>query len=170
MQTAHLITHFDNEILRDILLIIRDSFPAGWQYDDAEEYYREMLSNTRNIHIILVDSGERVGYLHSIPHNDAVKELEYDDPAMKNDDMMYYIETVAILPDHRGGKGFSKMLQLLITELKLRGIKKLALHARVVNSLSENIRAKFGTAAIRRIEKWRYYNFEEPTDYYEVPL
>jgi hypothetical protein len=36
--------------------------------------------------------------------------------------------------------------------------------------LSEIIQSKFRTTEVRRIEKWAYYNYEEPTDYIEASL
>lgn len=170
MQTVEVIDNYNDEILRDILFINRNVFPNGWQYHDAAEYYKEMLKNKNNIHILLKDSGERVGYLHAIPHNEAVRELKKDDPAMKEEPNTYYIETVGILPAFREKKGFSKMIAAFITESKKRGIKKFSLHARVSNRFSEIIQMKFGVAPIRRIQKWKYYNFEEPSDYIEVPI
>lgn len=168
MQTAEVLRVFSNEILSDVLLIERNSFPKKWEYEDAEEYYENMLKNKNNINIFLNDNGKRVGYLLAIPHNDAVKELKNDDPELKEDPMKYYIETIAILPELRGKKGLPKMLEKLIDECKYRGINKISMHARVNNRLSEIIQNKFSVTGIRRINKWKYYNFEEPADYIEV--
>jgi ribosomal protein S18 acetylase RimI-like enzyme len=160
----------DEKILNDIVSINRDSFPPGWAYHDAEQYYRAMLRRKNNIHIVLRDHEKRIGYLLAIPHDAAVVELKNDDPKMENDPLKYYIETVEILPKYRGQKGLSKMLDRLIAECQARGITKISLHARVKTGFSGIVQRKFGVAAIRRIERWSYYNFEEPTDYIEATI
>jgi len=170
MLNAEVLHHFDKNIIREIVIIKRDSFPHGWAVRDAEEYYGGMLRSEKNIHIILNDNGKKAGYLLAIPQSDAVEELKNDDPGMKKDPKGYYIETVGILPESRGKKGLSLMLEKLVGECRKRGINKISLHARIINNFSKIIRKKFGTAEIRRIEKWRYYNFEEPTDYIEAVL
>jgi ribosomal protein S18 acetylase RimI-like enzyme len=168
MQISEVINNYQGDILRDIIFIYNNSYPLSWQCTDDDEYYKEMLLNRNNIHIFLKDYEKSVGYLHAIQHNDAVKELSNDDPAIKEDRLMYYIETVCILPEYRARQGFSKLLATLLIECKKRGINKVSLHARVTNHLSEIIQVKFNTAPLRRIEKWKYYNFEEPADYFEV--
>jgi ribosomal protein S18 acetylase RimI-like enzyme len=168
MLTVDVVHEFDKNVLEDIILINRKSFPKGWAYSDAEEYYTEMLKNRKNIHIILEDNGRRIGYLLAIPHNDAFRELKNDDPLIEEDALRYYVEVVAVLPDFRGKKGFSEILKKLRDELKWRGIYKLSMHARVSNNLSKIIQKKMKITQIRRIQRWKYYNYEEPTDYIEA--
>jgi len=170
MLTAEVIHKFDENIVDDIVRIHSNSFPAGWVYADAREYYSIMLRNKSNIHIIFNDNGKRAGYLLAIPHDVAIEELKNDDPEIEKDSGKYYIETIGIIPESRGKKGLSFMLQKLVEECRDRGIKRISLHARISNNLSEIIRKKFEIIKTRRIEKWRYYNFEEPTDYIEAVL
>jgi ribosomal protein S18 acetylase RimI-like enzyme len=168
MLTAEVVRAFDKDVLEDIVLINRESFPKGWAYSDAEEYYTEMLKNGKNTHIILKDNGKTIAYLLAIPHNDAFRELRNDDPLMEEDALRYYVEVVAVLPDFRGRKGFSEILKKLREELKGRGIYKLSMHARVSNNLNKIIQKKMKITQIRRIQTWKYYNYEEPTDYIEA--
>ncbi len=170
MMQTDIIKAFDPAVLQAILQILRNSFPETWIYDDAEEYYGRMLRSTKSINILLKDSGKNVGFLLAIPQNDAVEEIKENDPEMRVDSATYYIETVGILPEFRGEKGFSVLLEKIIEECKKRGINKISLHARVSNHLSEIIQKKYRTAGLRRIRKWAYYNFEEPTDYMEIIL
>jgi ribosomal protein S18 acetylase RimI-like enzyme len=167
---TEVIKAFEPEVLNDILLIGSAAFPSAWIYKDAEDYYARMLRADNNIHIILNSNGKRVGYILAVPHNFAVEELKNDDPQMKNDPEKYYIETIRIIPESRGKRGLSIMLEKLAEECRARGINKISLHARVSNHLSEIIRKKFQVTEARRIEKWAYYNFEEPTDYIEAIL
>jgi len=162
-------THdFDEGIVRDTVVINRDSYPEDWAYSDAEAYYTQSLKNRDNVHIVLRDNGKSVGYLFAITHNAAMIELKADDQLMKPDARAYYIENVAILPAFRRRKGFSEMLQVLREELRKRGISKISLHARVSNRLSEVVQENMKIIEIRRISAWRYYNYQEPTDYIEA--
>lgn len=170
MFETEVVQGLEENILKEIILVNRASFPPGWVYSDAEKYYRSMLSKKDSIHIILKYKGKTIGYLLAIPHNDAVIELKNGDPKMKKDPMKYYIETTGILPEYRGKRGFSKMLKRLIDECKKRGITKISLHARVKTGLSTIMQKKFKVTEVRRIERWQFYNFEEPTDYIEVIL
>ena len=159
---------FDDKIVRDTFLINRDSYPAGWTYSDAEEYYSKMLKNHENVHIVLRDNEKSVGFLLAIPHNAAVTQLKDDDQFMKPDDRAYYIENVAILPAFTRRKGFTEMLRVLREESRKRGIFKISMHARVSNSLSKAVQKNMKIVEIRRINAWRYYNYQEPTDYIEA--
>lgn len=170
MFKTEVVQGLEENILNEIILVNRASFPPGWVYSDAGKYYRSMLSKKDSIHIILKYKGKTIGYLLAIPHNGAVAELKNVDPKMEKDPMKYYIETTGILPEYRGKKGFSEMLERLIDECKKRGITKISLHARVTNGLSAIMQRKFKVTEVRRIEQWRYYNFEEPTDYIEAIL
>jgi ribosomal protein S18 acetylase RimI-like enzyme len=167
MLTVEVVHAFEEDVAKDIVLINQESFPRGWAYSDAKEYYTQMLRNEGNIHIILKQDGERIGYLLAIPHNNAVKELQNDDIYMREDSLRYYIEVVAILPNFRGRKGFSALLKRLEEELGKRGIYKLSMHARVLNNFSRIIQNNLKINQIRRIQEWKYYNYEEPTDYIE---
>ena len=169
MQTTEVINTFDITALEDILFIDKNSFPMEWVYDNAEEYYRKALLKEDNIHIFLKDNGNRIGYLLAIPHNDASKELKKDDPEMEDDSKRYYIETVGILPEFRGRRGFTEMLKRLVEQSKIRG-NNISLHARVNNGFSTIVQKKLNVTKIRRIDKWKYYNYEEPVDYIEAIL
>jgi len=165
MLTAEVVQSIDDAIVLNVVLINEQSYPAAWEYDDSEEYYGQMFRKPKNITILLKNDGENVGFLLAIPHDDAVEELESDDPLMVYDPAIYYIENVAILPAYRNKEGFRKMLDILRSELKKREISKISMHARVSNNLSKNIQDNMNVIEIRRISAWKYYNFEETTDY-----
>ncbi len=165
------VVHGVNEnLVDDIVRIDRDSFPAGWEQGDAKEYFSEILKNENNVRIILKNDGITVGYLLAVPHNVARKDLEEDDSLIHEDASRYYIESVAILPTYKGKGGFSEMFEMLIQELKKKGIIKISMHARVLNNFSNIIQKKTKVTLRRKIEKWKYYNYEEPTDYIEATL
>ena len=165
MLKANVVYNIDNTIVNDTISISRDSYPVGWACSNPEEYYSQMLTKQHNIHIMLSDNEKKVGFLFAIPHNDAVVELKDHDPLMKDDSGAYYIENVAILPAHRKKGTLGKMLMALRQELIKRDIFRISLHARVHNSLSKNIQKNMKIIEIRRINAWRFYAYEEPTDY-----
>jgi ribosomal protein S18 acetylase RimI-like enzyme len=165
MLKAEVVHNIGDASIRDTIAISRDSYPTGWACGNPEEYYNQMLMEQHNVHIMLSDNEKNVGFLFAIPHNDAVEELMNHDSLMEKDTGAYYIENVAILPAHRKTGAFGKMLMALRRELRKRGIFRISLHARVHNSLSKNIQKNMKMIEIRRINAWRFYAYEEPTDY-----
>jgi len=173
MQTIEIVTGHDEKILQEILYIKSRAFPKKWEYDDAENYYREMLGKRESINIIAKEDKKIVGYLLAIPHNEAFKELKEHDPEMEEDPQCYYVETVAILPEFRLGTSFLKMLYAVIAEAKSRfGIKRFSMHARTSIGLIKAPQRYFGSriTKIRKVQRWRYYNYEESADYLEVSI
>jgi ribosomal protein S18 acetylase RimI-like enzyme len=165
MLKADVVYNIDEAIIRDTISISRGSYPEGWACGNPEEYYSHMLTKRDNVHVMLRDNEKNVGFLFAIPHNEAVVELKDHDILMKEDSGAYYIENVAILPAHRKKGAFGKMLAVLKEELRKRGIFRISLHARISNGLSRNIQENMKIIEIRRINTWRFYAYEEPTDY-----
>lgn len=168
MFSTELVLNPDSTTVTDILSINRGSFPPGWEYEDAAGYYACMLKDKNNISIFLKANEKRVGYLHAIPHNTAVTELKNDDKLIQEDSSRYYIEIVSILPEHTGKNGFSALLDALKKELQKKNISQISLHARVTNNFTNKVQKKLKATKIRRIEHWKYYNYQEPTDYIEA--
>jgi ribosomal protein S18 acetylase RimI-like enzyme len=165
MLKAEVVRAIDEKIIRDTISISRGSYPTGWACNNPEEYYSEMLMKEDNIHIMLRDNNKNVGFLFAIPHNNAMQELKDDDGLMGEDPGAYYIENVAILPPYRERRAFGKMLAVLREELRMRGVFRISLHARISNNLSRNIQRNMNIIEARRIDGWKYYGYAEPTDY-----
>ncbi|HVN96795.1 MAG TPA: GNAT family N-acetyltransferase [Syntrophorhabdaceae bacterium] len=165
MLKAEVVRTVDDKIVETTVLISRDVYPVGWACGNPQEYYSQMLIKEDNIHVVLHSDEKEVGFLFAIPHNIAVDELKDADPLMKPDSQAYYIENVAVLQAYRKKGAFSKMLSCLKEELKQRDISRISLHARVSNSLSRNIQRNMNIVEVRRIERWQYYDYKEPTDY-----
>ena len=91
MLTAQVIHDIDEKTITDTAFMEQHSYPQGWAYSDAQEYYAEMLKKPNNIPVILKDDGRNVGFLLAIPQDDAVEELESDDPLMERDSLTYYL-------------------------------------------------------------------------------
>lgn len=169
MQIAEVTNSFNEDILREVLLIDKMAFPVEWQMEDAEQYYREKIKDKNNITILLKEDDKIIGYLLALPQNLAVQELKEDDPLMQEDNGRYYVESVSVLQANRNGRGLLKMLTKLIEESKQRGCYRVSMHARVNNGLSQMIQKYYRhmVTKVRRIENWKYYNGQEPTDYIE---
>jgi ribosomal protein S18 acetylase RimI-like enzyme len=150
--------------------IDRDSFPKGWGFPNPKEYFGEILRNGKNIRILLKTGETIVGFLLAVLHNVAMNDLKDDDPLIKEDANRFYIESAAVLPAFQKRGGFSKLFSTFLKVLKEQGIKRISLHARVSNGLSNFIQKKMKVTDIRRIDKWKYYNYEEPTDYIEADI
>ncbi len=170
MLKVEIVGRVDENFIEDIVRIDRESFPEGGAFSDAKVYFSGILKNENNVRIVLKNDGTTVGYLVAVPHNVARKDLEEDDPLIQADDTRYYVESVAILPKYQGKKGFSKMWEVLLKELKKKNICKISIHARVLDGFSNIIQKKTKVTLIRRIDRWKYYNYKEPTDYIEANL
>lgn len=171
MHTFEVITTASDEFLKALLEMQDNSYPEGWGYDDAEQYYRKMIESTENINIVLKEKEKILGYALLVPHNQIREELLADDPMMEEDPNRLYIETMELDPEVgktlAGGKLFFKMLGKMFDESGKRGINKFSMHARVSTGLSGAVQRYFGSMMthVRRIENWPYYNGQESTDY-----
>jgi ribosomal protein S18 acetylase RimI-like enzyme len=170
MLSVEVLHEYSEDTLNDVLHIERASFPSEWQFEDTKADYKEKLMDEDNISVFLKSNGEKIGYLLAILHNKAVESLKDADPEIKEDSKRFYIYTVGIVPQYRHRGGFSEMLRAFIEESNKRGISQVSLHARVENGLSKTIQRKLKVTLIRRIDAWRYYGYQEPTDYIEASL
>jgi ribosomal protein S18 acetylase RimI-like enzyme len=165
MYSIEVVHHADDAFIRDLLKMRSETFPKGWEYADAEKYYREMIEDIQNINIVTKEKDKILGYMLAIPHNKVVDELKEDDPLMKEDPKRLYIETMEIHPYVQKTGLFIKMVDEFFQEAGKRGFKKFSMHVRVDNGVSSMIQRCFLVTEIHRIENWPYYNHQEPTDY-----
>ncbi len=167
MKSIEVISGYSEEVLQDILFLERNSFPPELVYPDAKDYYKASLENARNICLFLREEKKRIGYLMAMPHNDAVNELKDDDPEMIENTCQYYIETLQILPAHRGGFGLLIMIRGLKRELMRMGIRRISFHARKVTKLGTTIQNIFPlVTTLRTVDNW--LGSTESVDYFEV--
>lgn len=173
MQIVEAVKKFDEKTLQEILELRKSSLPESWQKLESEkeipEWYREAMDDPKYIMFLLREKEKSIGYLMAIPQNEAVEELKDVDPQMKEDEERYYVEIVHILPTFRGEKGFLKLVFAFLDEIGKKGLNKVSLHARVSNGTSAVVQRLFSgqITEARRIENWKYYGGEEPTDYIE---
>ncbi len=131
------------EILRAISQIEEVVFPEQMQSDEND--LRETLENKKGIQIILKnkETNEIVGYLSSKPQKDVVEELKNWDKDLKPEEGVLYLESIAIKPEFRGLESFLKIKKLLLEEMKKKGCKKVALHARAQSGLSHVLQKRY---------------------------
>lgn len=153
-----IVNDFSEEYLNDILMLEKKCFPPDWQYDNAIEYYLNILKNKNNINILLKKDNETVGYILAIPHNDMVDDLLKDDKFLEKKINFYYIETIQITPRARGIGGAEKLLKVVCGEAKKRGINNFSIHARTLNGFADKVKKIFdgNINLVRNIKRWKY--------------
>ena len=175
MYSIELIREYSDDVLYDILAVYHSALPTSWHYPGAASYFGKQLHNKNTIQLLLRRDGRPVGYLLAIPHNDAVcdMELKLADPYLIEDPNRLYVEEMEVLPEFTrslaGGKLCLMMLSTFIEEAGTRGIHKFSMHARVTTGLNQALRKIYGDmlTLFRRVDKFSFYNYEEPTEYIE---
>jgi GNAT superfamily N-acetyltransferase len=152
------INSFSGISLDAILNLEKKCFPKEWQYEDGKYYFARALKKASNLNIFLCCKGMIVGYLLAVPHNDARKEINKFDPLMQSSRNRLYIETVEVLPEHRGRGGSKLLFSRLCREAKRRGVNNFSIHARRKNRLNAMIKKMFikGLTKARPIERWHF--------------
>ena len=168
IQEIEILQNFSLENLNNILDLEKKCFPPEWQYPDGEEYYTEILKDKENINIFLKENDAVVGYILARFHNKEIEELSEYDSEFKNQEKVFYINTIGVLPEKRGTGGAKKLLIAVCEEAKKRGIEKFSIHARTLNDFNEKLKKIFenNISVIRKIEKWEPAQ-GEPYEYIE---
>ncbi|HAT73601.1 MAG: hypothetical protein US30_C0011G0029 [Candidatus Moranbacteria bacterium GW2011_GWF2_36_839] len=154
-QIIEIVNHFSVGALNEILKLEKECFPAEWQYEDADKYYKKMLGDAENINIFLKDGKRVAGYILARFHNKEIKELsKYDDKFKERKG--FYVETIQIFPEFQGIGGAKKLILAVCEEANKRGFDKFSIHARKKNGLNDKIKNIFkdNITDIRNIEKW----------------
>jgi ribosomal protein S18 acetylase RimI-like enzyme len=173
MVETQVLSGYSENSLKGILEVVKnENVPESLRYEDAAEYYKEMLENKENINIVLKDGQRVVGYTFMKPHNKAFDELKDLDINMKPDPERYYLEFMAINPEYKGSGGFRELVNGLVKEVHKRRLDKFSMHARIKNHLAEMVMAQFKNFVTesRTIENWPYYSDGEATQYIEIKL
>jgi ribosomal protein S18 acetylase RimI-like enzyme len=158
LQHITVVNNFNEKYLSDILMLEKECFPKEWQYPDAVEYYRKMLSDKNNIHILWTHNQNTIGYLLAKPHNNALEDLTLYDQEMTNDSDRIYLETIQILPLYRGKGGMKKLIFGMCHEANKREIYMFSIHARTINNFNLKIKKLFNgmITKVRTIKSWKY--------------
>jgi ribosomal protein S18 acetylase RimI-like enzyme len=160
------VLHSNSEELVKEILELEPFLPLNIQ--DTEEGIRENLNNRSYINIILKKDNRIIGYILSIPHNEAVRELKNDDMQMKEDDGRYYIDQIVVHPDFRKGMILLKLVYATFEEGVRRGFNKFSSHVLATDGLNKLMKRKFGKQLTeQRMVNLPIYN-NAPFEYMEM--
>lgn len=146
------------ELVNQINQLERSIFPEELQ-TPAEQYL-----NMNGLHLILKKDGEIIGNLSAVETKEVLSLVD----KMHLNKETLYIWTIAIKPEARSLEVFSQLIKKFSQKAKEKGIKKLVMHARVNNHLSNILQERYGAKKIHRVENW--LNSGEPFDYLEIDL
>ena len=110
------------KILKGVLNIEKKSFPKGWQYDDAKDYYMKALESKDNINIFAVCDDKIVGYTLAVPFSYSYNELAPFDKKIKKLKSGIYLETIGVLPNFQGMGIAKKMMLKINNEAKKKNL------------------------------------------------
>jgi hypothetical protein len=163
--TAVAIAKPNESDFKDILELDRAIFPG---MEVEEEELRESFES-KGVQVILRGSdGEAVGYITSLPHDEAYLFLKAGDPELEPRASAVYVESIGILPENRSLKNVRDMWEAFSDDAKEKGFTKVTGHFRVSQGLSTVAQKRFGGKFLRRLENWS--GFGEPFDYIEIDL
>lgn len=162
---ASVIENISEEQFKELVQLDKTIFPGM----DVEESELRESFESEGVQVILRDEKEKIlGYLTSLPHNEAIEFLLEDDPDLVSEVASLYIESIGILPEHRSLKNILAMWQIFQSKAKEKGYKKVTGHFRVSQGLSDVVQKRLGADFFRRMENWS--DFGEPFDYLELDL
>lgn len=151
-----IVTSADPQLVSQLIELQQKAFPPQMQDQDPERYYREALSDKRNLNVILRSpQGSLRGYLLGMPQPVVVEELRQWDPQMHGDPSAVYVDIIQVHPDCRGNGGFLRLVTGLCREAGRRGHQRLNMHVRTRYGLHLAVRRMFpDSRSLRRIENW----------------
>lgn len=165
MTTANILDVISEEQIRDIIDIDAKIFPT---MPIEEKEIRDTLKS-RGVQILLKNlDSKTIGYIISLPHEDAYEFLSENDPNIIKEIGGLYIESIGILPEYRSLKNFNRLCSALVSEAQQRGFKKITAHVRSSEGLSEVLQKRFGALKFSTYDNWAGFN--EPFDYLEILL
>jgi len=165
----------DDSTVEEVMTVIRAASGDGLEdWEASEDYIRSKICDSKNIGILLRDRDRAAGFVLAIPHNDAVVELQDADPLMiESSDNRFYVDVVAVVPDYQRLNGGIRLVGELIQEASRRcSANQFSMHVRVSTGLSQAVQTNVTSAitTLRRVERWKYYAGELPSDYIELTL
>ena len=155
-----------DNVLREIAGIEQQSFPDSMRSDIREI---EDLVSKGGINLLLrVSGGKAVGSVISMPFDTVFDTLGERDPSLKMPDCpALYVESFALIPEHRNAPAFLRLFRWLVLESRAAGYELLVMHARESNGVSRFIQSR-GGENLRSVPDW--HGFGERFDYVELKL
>lgn len=171
-----IVLHSANDAtLQEVMSVIQAASGDGLEeWGSSQEYIGSKIRDSKNIGIMLKVEDKAAGFVLAIPHNDAVAEIKEADPLMiESSDDRLYVDVVAVVPEYQRLNGGIRLVGELVQEAYRRhGVNRFSMHVRVSTGLSEAVQTNVKSAItmLRRVDRWRYYAGELPSDYIEMTL
>ncbi len=153
------------ELFKEFLDIDKQIFP---DMEIEEDELRETFESG-GIQVALRDPQNKlIGYLLSVPYEEAINFLSSDDTDLTPKEKTLYIETIGILKEHRSVKNVLAIWNALKEKAIQDGYKTINGHFRVSEGLSQVVQKRLKGKYFRTMENWS--DFGEPFDYIEIDL
>ncbi len=157
------IEKYNRKIGNEIVKVEKKRF--GDMASDIEDLERT-FKDKDSILIVAKENGKVIGYIAGLPLSKAYDWLSIYDKALKPEKKTFYVESIAILPGYRNV--FQKLIKKLYEEVKKRGYKKIAVHARKQNKLSDVMQKRYGMKYVRTLHDW--FDWGGDFDYLEKKI
>ena len=120
--------------------------------------------------LILYHDAQPIGYISGSHISELNSEdILAEDPFIReSQDLIFYVDSVAILGEERSAIAFDFLVHEMFALLKSSGYRYLAAHLRKRNGLSRLMKNRFSARAIKSYENWN--ECDEPFDYVLIDL
>ncbi len=163
--TSHVLDQVTEEEVLAISDVDKKIFPD--MPVPLEELRGSLMSE--GVQVILNNSNaEIVGYITSLPHNEALKVLKELDAQIEEEKNGLYIESIGILPEHRSLSNILSIWKSFKENAKGKNFQKVTAHVRSSQGLSEIFQKRLNAKLVRTIDNWA--DFGESFDYLELDL
>lgn len=123
----------NEDLFKELVEIDGEIFP-GMKVEESElreSFYSEGIQVA-----LRSDEGKMIGYLTSLPHNQAKNKMIEDDPELVEYSEAIYVESIGILEENRSIDNFLKIWNSFCKTAIDKGYKKITGHFRVSGRLS----------------------------------
>ncbi len=154
--------------MQSLMSIEEQCFPA--QMQDSRLDFETSLKDEYSIGGILYRDNKPIGYLLG----SHISELNSEDILTTNrfiqdhQDFIFYIDSIAILPEERSLIVFDFFLHEMHTIIHRFDYGYLTCHARKKNGFSRMLQRRFGAVVLASYVNWNEYN--EPFDYLLIDI
>lgn len=165
---AQLANGYDARLVAQLIALQQSAFPPQMQFKDPEAYYREALTDRRNINLVLRnDRREVTGFLCALPLASVLTELHPWDPELQDAPGILYVDIIQTLPGQRQYSGFMGLVAGICREATGRDYRRIAMHVRASNGLNRLTMKLFTKSwCLRRLDNW--FGSGESFDYIEA--
>jgi hypothetical protein len=165
--SINFVEKFDDLLIEEIHKFRAECFPENMQMEPED--LKETLQIENGIHILMRDpSGKLVGGLFALNLADEYEELKEYDKDLQYEDSSLYVESASILSENRNAGLYRKSHDMLFQKAYEKGFKKVCMHARISNNVSDRLQSMYGAEFKRKIKNW--FDFGEDFDYLEINL